>query len=327
VTDDERAGADTAATRSVPRAGASVLVFGAGSLGSLLGGLLARAHDVTLVGRDPHVETVREHGLRIEGELSATVHPRAATTTPDESFDLVLVTVKAGDTPKAAEALSAAVAGKGREGVEGVGAVWSLQNGLGNEERLAAALSCPVLAGTCTYGARLVDPGVVECTGVGEVTVGRRDGGESALAESVAGAATSGGLEATAVTDMPRRLWEKLAVNAGINAVTALARVDNGALVDGPAGGTARTAARETARVARQQGVDLDPEECAERVASVAETTAANVSSMRADVEAGRPTEIDAINGAVVERAADPVPVNETLAALVRAWERERSLR
>jgi 2-dehydropantoate 2-reductase len=343
VTGGERAGAEGATTGSVPREGGRVLVFGAGSLGSLLGGLLARTHEVTLVGRDPHVATTREDGLRIEGAVSATVHPRAATTIPDERFDLALVTVKAGDTPVAAEALSAAEAstadadgdgdetdradGDGDDGDSGIGAVWSLQNGLGNEERLAAAVSCPVLAGTCTYGARLVEPGVVECTGVGEVAVGRREGGESALAGSVAGAAASAGLEATAATDMPRRLWTKLAVNAGINAVTALARVDNGALVDGPAGGTARAAARETARVAREEGVDLDPEECAGRVAAVAETTAANVSSMRADVEAGRPTEVDAINGAVLERADDPVPVNETLAALVRAWERERDLR
>ena len=317
----------TAAGPPVPREGGRVLVFGAGSLGSLLGGMLARAHDVTLVGREPHVTTVSERGLRIEGELTATVHPRAATTVPDERFDLALVTVKAGDTPVAAEALAAVAAGTADESDGGLGAVWSLQNGLGNEERLAAALSCPVLAGTCTYGARLVDPGVVECTGVGEVTVGLTEGGESTLAESVGAATASAGIEATVAADMPRRLWEKLAVNAGINAVTALARVDNGALVDGPANGPSRAAARETARVARAAGVDLDPAACAERVTEVAATTAANVSSMRADLQRERPTEVDAINGAVVERADDPVPVNETLAALVRAWERERGLR
>jgi 2-dehydropantoate 2-reductase len=309
---------------AVPREGARILVFGAGSLGSLLGGVLARTHDVTLVGRDPHVRTVRESGLRVEGELSLTVQPAAATAVPDGRYDLALVTVKAGDTDVAARELGAASAGA--DG--GLGAVWSLQNGLGNEERLAAELSCPVLAGTCTYGARLVEPGVVRCTGVGEVTVGPLAGGESRLAKSVGEAASAAGVETAVATDMPRRLWEKLAVNAGINAVTALARVDNGALVDGPASETARAAAREAARVAaRAAGVDLDPDGVAEQVTDVAETTAANVSSMRADVEAGRPTEIDAINGAVVDRADESVPVNETLTALVRAWERERDLR
>jgi 2-dehydropantoate 2-reductase len=308
---------------AVPREGARILVFGAGSLGSLLGGVLARTHDVTLVGREPHVRAVRETGLRVGGELSLTVQPAAATAVPDGRYDLALVTVKAGDTDVAAQELGAAFAGA--DG--GLGAVWSLQNGLGNEERLAAVLSCPVLAGTCTYGARVVEPGVVRCTGVGEVTVGPVAGGVSALADSVGEAASAAGIETTVATDMPRRRWEKLAVNAGINAVTALARVENGALVDGPARETARAAARETAVVAREAGVDLDPDRVAERVTDVAETTAANVSSMRADVEAGRPTEIDAINGAVVDRASDPVPVNETLTALVRAWERERDLR
>lgn len=307
----------------IPPTGARVLVFGAGSLGSLLGGLLARAHDVTLVGREPHVQRVREVGLRVEGDLAFRVDPAAATAIPAAEFDLALVTVKAGDTDAAAEALAAAE----REDGGGIGAVWSLQNGLGNEERLAAAIAAPVLAGTCTCGARLVEPGVVECTGAGEVAVGSLEDDESAVADAVGAAARAAGVDATVATDMPRRLWEKLAVNAGINAVTALARVENGALVDGPAGDPARAAARETARVAREAGVDLDPDRVAERVTEVATTTSANVSSMRADIEAGRPTEVDAINGAVVDRADESVPVNRTLAALVRAWERERDLR
>jgi len=305
-----------------------VLVFGAGSLGSLVGGLLARRHDVTLVGREPHVGAVRESGLRVEGAVTATVHPTAATAVPDrdaaDRFDLAVVTVKADDTAEAARVIA------GR-----ADAVLSLQNGLGNEELLADALSRPVLAGTCTYGARLVEPGRVECTGVGEVTLGPREGDDAdeesvALADRVGAAFAESGIETTVAADMPRRLWEKLAVNAGINAPTALARVPNGALVDGPASETAREAARETARVARTEGVDLADDEAAAAVASVAEATARNTSSMRQDIEAERRTEVDAINGAVAERgerAGVATPVNETLAALVRAWERERGLR
>jgi len=314
-----------------------VVAFGAGSLGSLVGGLLAREHDVWLVGRDPHVGAVRERGLRIDGEVTAHVHPRAVTELPAERFELAVVTVKAFDTAAAAQALAGA----------DVEAALSLQNGLGNEETLAAALDCPVLAGTCTYGARLEAPGRVACTGVGEVTLGPRESGESArrsdgagesapdsggdmesaLADRVGDAFDRAGIETTVASDMPRRLWEKLAVNAGINAVTALADVDNGALVDGPARETARAAARETATVARESGVDLPDEAAANAVTEVADATAANASSMRQDVHRESRTEIDAINGAVVERASGPVPVNETLTALVRAWERERGLR
>ncbi|WP_436910987.1 ketopantoate reductase family protein [Halosimplex marinum] len=293
------------------------LVLGAGSLGSLLGGLLARAHDVTLVGRDPHVERVRAEGLRVTGECSVRVEPSAATAVPDERFDLAIVAVKAFDTPAAAEALGAA----------DLNAVLSVQNGLGNEATLASALDADVLAGTCTYGARLTEPGTVECTGRGEVALGPPDCGESPAAASVGAAFGTAGVETTVATDMPRRLWEKLAVNAGVNAVTALARAENGALVDGPAGEPARRAASEAARVAREEGVDLSDEAAVEAVERVAAATSANRSSMLQDVDDGERTEVDAINGAVVDRAADPVPVNETLAALVRGWERERGLR
>jgi len=290
-----------------------VCVFGAGSLGSLVGGLLADDHEVHLVGREPHVSAVREDGLRVTGAFDREVHPSASTTPPATS-DLVLVTVKSFDTAAAARALADCSAR----------AVLSLQNGMGNEKRLGTHLSAPVLAGTCTYGARLADPGVVECTGTGEIAVGPRDGGASTAAER-AGETLSAGLETTVAADMPRRLWEKLAVNAGINAVTALSRVPNGALVDGPAAGVARDAARETAAVAAGAGIEIP--DAPARTLAVAEATAPNTSSMQQDVLAGGRTEIDAINGYVVEQADQPVPVNATLTGLVRAWERRRGHR
>jgi len=293
-----------------------VCVFGAGGLGSLVGGMLARTHDVTLVGREPHVSAVAGGGLLLTGALDEQVTPAAHTTVPDRA-DLAVVTVKSFDTAAAARALQNAA----------LDGVLSLQNGMGNEETLAAHLDAPVLAGTCTYGARLVEPGVVECTGVGEIHLGPHEGGTSALADRVGAAFRGADIDAAVAPDMPRRLWEKLAVNAGINATTALARVSNGALVDGPARTVAREAARETARVAGAEGVALEPADAAERTHAVAETTAANTSSMHQDVLAGTRTEIDAINGYVVDRAAEPVPVNETLTALLRAWERGRGER
>jgi len=306
-----------------------VAVVGAGSLGSLLGGLLARTHEVTLVGREPHVSAVRSDGLTVTGAVDCHVTPDARTDVPS-SADLALVTVKAFDTATVAAQLADCR----------LDAALSVQNGMGNEATLAERLDCPVLAGTCTYGARLIEPGVVECTGVGTVHLGPRDGGARSgqgavdgtserarkSATAVGTAFRAGGIETTVSEDMPTRLWTKLAVNAGINATTALARVDNGALVDGPAGKPAGDAAAETARVARQHGVDISEGSAVEQARSVAETTAANVSSMRRDVEHGSRTEIDAINGYVVDAAEGSVPVNRTLTALVRAWEHERGL-
>lgn len=294
-----------------------ICVFGAGSLGTLVGGILADAHDVTLVGREPHVSAVERDGLQIRDAIEATTHPRAGTTTPDAA-DLAVVTVKSFDTPAAADALvDCALDG-----------ALSLQNGMGNEATLAERLDCEVLAGTCTYGARRSDPGTVECTGIGNIAVGASNGGDSELARRVVDAFQSAGLVAEYSTEMPRQLWTKLAINAGINATTALARVYNGALLDGPAGAVADRAACETARVARQDGVDLADEVAIERTQAVADATADNTSSMQQDVLAEKRTEVDAINGYVTERAEETsVPVNETLAALLRGWERARDLR
>jgi 2-dehydropantoate 2-reductase len=293
-----------------------VVVLGAGSLGSLVGGLLATVADVTLVGRDPHVEAVRTNGLRITGAVERTVRPDARTDLP-RAADLAVVTVKSYDTDGAAAQLAAC----------DLGAAVSLQNGFGNEAVLAEHLACAVLAGTCTYGARLVAPGHVECTGIGRVELGPRAGGESDRADRAGALFDHAGLETTVAADMPRRLWRKLAVNAGINPTTALARVPNGELVGGPAGETARAAAREVGRVAKGNGLELAPDDAVAAMVDVARRTAANRSSMLQDVEAGRRTEVDAITGAVVDRASDPVPVNRTLLDLVRSWERERDLR
>ena|SRR6056297_2836554 len=293
-----------------------ICVFGAGSLGSLVGGVLAREHDVSLVGREPHVGAIEDGGLQIRGEITDTVQPRAATA-PPESADLAVVTVKSFDTEKAARALDDCR----------LGGVLSLQNGMGNESILAASLDCPVLAGTCTYGARIEEPGTVECTGIGEIALGPADGGHSDLADRTGLAFRQAGLETAVSAEMPHKLWEKLAVNAGINATTALARVQNGALLDGSVREVARKAACEAARVARDQGHSLSGQQVMDRTFEVAEATAANTSSMYQDIRAEKRTEIDAINGYIVERAEKPALVNETLAALIRAWERERGLR
>ncbi|MFC4450557.1 ketopantoate reductase family protein [Halorussus aquaticus] len=291
-----------------------IVVFGAGSLGSLVGGLLAREHAVTLVGRDPHVAAVRESGLRVGGRFDFAVRPDATTDGTGLAADLAVVTVKAFDTEAAGETLATGA----------FDAALSLQNGMGNEEVLADSLDCPVLAGTATYGAVLREPGEVECTGRGEVVLGPRGGGTADVADAAGRAFGTAGIETTVADDMPRRLWEKLAVNAGINATTALARVENGALLDGPARDVAADAARETARVARDQGVELGDDEAVNAVERVAEATAANTSSMYQDVLADRRTEVEAINEYVVARAREAdrtVPVNRTLTNLLRAWE------
>ncbi|ELZ03227.1 2-dehydropantoate 2-reductase [Natrialba chahannaoensis JCM 10990] len=306
-----------------------VVVFGAGSLGSLVGGVLARAdeHAVTLVAREPHARAICESGLQLSGEFDETVTLDATTDGRELEADLAIVTVKSFDTPTAAETLATGA----------FDAVLSLQNGMGNEETLAAAIDAPVLAGTATYGAILQEPGVIKCTGAGELVLGSLDGESKAGDSSSATRATNigaafdrAGLETVVAEDMPRRLWTKLAINAGINPVTALTETKNEAVTSSPAAELAREAARETARVARAAGVALPEQDAVAAMDRVATETAANTSSMAQDVAAGRRTEIDSINGYVVDRATAlgvDVPTNRVLTTLVRTWERGTGVR
>lgn len=305
-----------------------IVVFGAGSLGSLLGALLDSAHDVVLVGRDPHVSAVRERGLRVTGVDSFEASPAATTDGTGLDADLAIVTVKAYDTAAAAHDLATG----------DVDAAVSLQNGLGNEETLAAGLVCPIVAGTTTHGAMLSEPGVVEWTGRGEVTVGnwRVDDGDGDAttgtdpASRVAAAFRAASIDAASDPGIRHRLWTKLAVNAAINPITALARIRNGRVFEGPTAEYAERAAAEVARVARAEGVGLDADAVAEEARAVARRTADNRSSMLQDLAAGRRTEIDVISGVVAERADEhgiEAPVNGLLAALVRGWEAGEGLR
>lgn len=288
-----------------------LLVFGAGSLGSLLGGLLARAHEVTLVGREPHMSRVAADGLAITGLVEERVYPKTRTDVAGTAADVALLTTKSYDTTEAARALDAA----------DIDAVCSLQNGLGNEEILDEILSIPVLGGSATYGAELEEPGRVRMTGVGTVTIGGFADGED-MAVDLVSAFETADIDAETTDDIRETLWRKVAINAAINPTTALTRRRNRVVTEAPLDRIAKTAAMEAAAVARDNGIDLDDDRVWETVRSVAEATGENRSSMLQDVLAGRQTEVTAINGAVVERAGDrPVPVNQTLAELIRVLE------
>lgn len=297
-----------------------VAVMGAGSLGSLIGGLLASDHRVTLVGREAHMRAVAANGLRITGSIERIVHP--ATTTSWSAAgdpDVGVVTVKSYDTDAAATEL--------REHPPPT--TISLQNGLGNVATLDRVLGhrSDVLAGTATYGALMSEPGAVRCTGQGTVTIGARDGSRSSTAERIA-QAWSAALGCRADPHMPERRWEKVAINAAINPVTALTGTRNGRILSDPLRPIAFAAAREVVRVAREQDVALEVDKTVSELERVAQQTSENVSSMARDVRHSSRTEIDAINGAVIDRASpDYVPVNRLLYGLVVGYEKGAGIR
>ncbi|MFQ5552478.1 MAG: ketopantoate reductase family protein [Thermoplasmata archaeon] len=292
------------------------LVFGAGAMGSLVGGLLSKRHETVLVGRKPHIKAIRDQGLRISGKTDLLARPEAVETLPPEADpDVVIVAVKAYDTWEAAEALKP---------LTQRASFLSLQNGLGNEETLAAA-GAGVLGGVTNQGITFLGPGEIQHAGSGDTYIGPFAGVGKEEAVQVVEAFNESGLPSHVVDDIRRELWLKAVVNACINPLTALLRVDNGYVLETRATEQiVRDVIQEGVEVAARYDIDLVAEDVFDRVASVVRGTAENRSSMRQDLERGRRTEIDAINGAIARLGRDvgkPVSTNALLTRLVHAAE------
>ncbi len=292
------------------------LVFGAGALGSLVGGLLSQNHETVLVGRKAHVAAIRREGLRISGKTVLVAHPEAVEALPrDADPEVVVVSVKAYDTPRVAQILTP---------LAETAIFLSLQNGLGNEETLAV-FGARVLGGVTNQGITFLGPGEVHHAGSGDTYIGpfERTGREEA--GRVVAAFEESGLPSHLVEDIRGELWLKAIVNACINPLTALLRVPNGYVLEtGATRQIVRDVIRESVEVAGRYDVDLDTDAVFERVASVVRGTAENRSSMLQDLERGRRTEIDAINGAIARLGGERdqrAPTNALLAQLIVAAE------
>lgn len=300
-----------------------IAVIGPGAMGILLSSrLFDSGADVTLIDRDrDRAVSLASIGVtlaEISGETKTRRIPVATAESAGGDFDLAVITVKAAQTQGAAKAAAALLAPGG--------AALTLQNGVGGADVLARVLGPGrVLVGVTAQGATLLERGRARHGGEGPTVVGPFDPGGSGRPEVVE-LFVRAGLETRWESDVRPFVWRKLAVNCGINAITALTGAKNAIVRSSPdAASVCRAAVREVLSVAGALGVDLGgAEELATHVLSVAERTGLNRSSMGQDVDRRRATEIEFINGAVVRFADDlgiPVPVNETLARLVRALE------
>lgn len=262
-------------------------------------------------------------GHVVEGALANQVtrlvridRTRAPLRPDEKSVDAVVVCVKTPGTMWAAEVAQHVVS---RDGV-----VLTIQNGLGNYETLVAAVGeARVAVGVIYVGARLED-GQLHATGPGKVELGRpsRDGARRAL-ETLAARLADGGMTVNVVQDAGASVWRKLATNAAVNPTTALFGYTNAELLaDVAAARVADGLAAEVARVATAVGVAMNEGEARRWWREMAALTGANRSSMLQDVQAHRPTEVDAICGAVHregERRGVSAPLNQAMTVLVGA--------
>ncbi len=305
-----------------------ILVAGAGALGTVFGGFLAAAgHDVTLLGRAPHMHAIAHSGLEIDGLFGTRrVGALAVATDPAElrrPFDLVLLTVKSFDTD-AMLAVTAPLLGP-------TGRVVSLQNGLGNLERVRAAVGPERAVGArVIFGAEVVAPGracvtvCAEPVAVGAVVTGCADA--EAHARSFARQVGDSGIPIEYVADVHAYLWAKVFYNAALNPLGALFGVPYGRLAeDADVRAIMDAVIEEGYAVARACGVTptiADATAYRETFyGHLVPSTAHHRSSMLQDLVRGRRTEIEAINGCLwaFGRERDvATPVNATLTRLIR---------
>ncbi len=298
------------------------VIVGAGAMGSLFGGLLARSGgEVWLVDvRKDHIQALASAGLVMEEQGKSQTIPVHATEDAATigKADLVLFFVKTYHTEKA---VSDALVLEKEDTV-----FLTLQNGLGNEESVCKLVDRKkVILGVTNHGATFLGPGRIRHAGWGKTYIGELDGRETSRVAQIAELFSKAGIETEVSSNIQALVWNKLFINVGINAVAALTGLKNGQLLEHPE--TVRIMeglVSEAVAVATRKGVPIEGNPI-ETVKAVAEATRENRCSMGQDIDHRRKTEIDVINGAVVreaERLGISVPYNQMITDLIKVIEK-----
>jgi 2-dehydropantoate 2-reductase len=297
-----------------------VAVVGAGAVGGFYGGMLARAGaPVVLIGRPAFVETVRKAGLVLD---TASFREIIAVDVSTElgavrGAQLVLFCVKSGDTTSVARELA--------HFIEPGAVVLSLQNGVDNVDRIRAASGLQALAAVVYVAASTPEPGTVKHLARGDLVLGP----PGAETERIAAVFERAGVMCRISDNIQGELWAKLVSNCALNAISALGRARYGRIAESnDARALMRAVVDEVFAVARASGVVIpgmtDAAAAFASAMAIATQMAGARSSTAQDVERGRRTEIDALNGYVARRAAElgvPAPLNHALCTLVKLLE------
>ncbi len=307
----------------------TVAIVGAGAIGGLLGAHLSRSgQDVVLIARGPHLAAMRERGLTIRShEGDFTVHPRCTDEiTAIGEAGVVFLTLKAHSIPAVAPAIGSALA----TGACVVGAMNGVPWWYFPDRHLESVDPGGVIArsipqdrvvGCVVYpAATLVEPGVIEHEEGNRFSLGEPDGSKSQRVQAIAKLLAAAGFKAPVQSRLRNEIWLKLLGNATLNPVSALTGATLAGIFETQGGrDLIRTLMEEVAAVARSLGVELpvSVDKRMEGAASVGE----HRTSMLQDRQAGKPLEVDALLGAVIEIAGGngvPVPSLRVLYRLTK---------
>lgn len=291
-------------------------IVGAGAIGAFVGAMLARAgEDVTLIARGPHLKAMQDRGVRVRGSLGEFQAMPAATDDPSTvgTVDVVLLTLKAHSLTAMAPRLSPLI------GAETT--VVSAQNGIpwwyfyrhGGEWEgtqlnsvdpggaISRSIDLTLVVGCIVYPSTIiVEPGVVEHIEGTRFAIGEPDGSKSDRCRHIADALIKSGLRCPIRTNIRHDMWVKLMGSVAFNPISALTRATLAEIVGNPeTRDLASTIMSEAEAVARRLGVDIGIS--IEQRLDGAEKVGQHKTSMLQDIESGRPPELEAIVGSVVE--------------------------
>lgn len=290
-----------------------ILIFGAGGIGSVIGGLLARTgHTVSLLGREPHMGAIEKRGLLITGiwgeyRIKALELFRSADEARLKSgpFDLVILTVKSFDTEKAAGEILPLMDTVGPGGSAPL--LLSIQNGLGNIEAILNKIRPEqYLAGRAIFGAELVEPGHVNVTvSADDVVVGALPGVTPVMSPHVvAQVLSSAKLPARAVPDILTAIWAKVVYNCALNGICTVRSMPYGDILkSADTQKWMEDVVRECYAVGLRKKIKLEPGDADAYLKLLTGTliprTASHFPSMYQDLNKGKRLDIDALNGAI----------------------------
>jgi len=297
-----------------------IAVVGAGAVGGYFGGLLARAGaPVVMIGRPAFVEAVKKSGLFLDTlQFQESVRVEAfAELSAVRGAEFVLFCVKTTDNAAAARALAPLLA---------PGAlVLSLQNGVDNVEQIRTAAAIDALPTVVYVAASVPEPGRVKHVGRGDLVVGPRND----KTERVVALFSRASIPCRISENIEGELWTKLVWNCALNAVSALGHAKYGQITSSPdAWKVVESAVYEVLAVARAAGIHPpgleDPQAALAGALKIATAMSEALSSTGQDLNRGKRTEIDSLNGYISRRGAElgvPTPVNQALFALVKLAE------
>ena len=297
-----------------------IAVFGSGGVGGYFGGRLAGAgQDVSFVARGPHLDAMRQHGLRITSPLGDLHLPQVRATDDPSTIgevDVVFFTVKQYDTETALRQVTPLVGSQTR--------VISFQNGVDSVEVLTRTLGRGRVAGGTTYLSAVVDkPGVIRHTAMNRLIFGATDGGRSPLLEELLAATKGAGIDASLSDRIMADIWAKFARLTVFSGLTSIARAPIGVvLADPELLALLEAALHESIAVARGRQIPLPGRFFDEGVASFRGLPPHAKSSMLEDLERGKRLELPWLSGALVrigDEVGVPTPTHRLIVTLLRA--------